>query len=58
MENLPFFEEMEEFIGKSFLSRGGRVSDSLSVYLPLQFAQKLNIIALYVFRMKKLIGEG
>ena len=35
MENLPFNEEMEEFIGKSILLRGGRVSDSLSVYLPL-----------------------
>ena len=35
MENLPFTEEMEEFIGKSILLRGGRVSDSLSVYLPL-----------------------
>ena len=35
VENLPLTEEMEEFIGKSILLRGGRVSDSLSVYSPL-----------------------
>ena len=42
VENLPFFEEMEEFIGngKSFLSRGGRVFHSLSVYLPLSKLKK------------------